>query len=278
MSGPAAQFLDAGSGAPDERLDRQLYEIYFDKGRRREFFDFFKEVETLYEILSPDPALREYVGTYQQLSDLYAALRSEYESRGGVLTSDLGKKTEMLLRSADTMTGPEQVSRAVEYDAKTLASLRAKPKSDTGKVMNLLRDLRTRIEAEAATQPALTGILDRAQKVREAFEERQLSTKDALSQIQTLLDEHGKAIAERERLGMDERTFATYWTLTKAGIKDAQGLATEIGDVFDRFPNWTRNADELRQLKAEIYKVLLKEVSGKRMVEIADQILAARTV
>jgi type I restriction enzyme R subunit len=278
MGAPAARFLDAGSGAPDERLDRQLYEIYFDKDRRREFFDFFKEVETLYEILSPDPALREYVGTYQQLSDLYAALRSEYANRAGVLTYDLGRKTEMLLRSADTMTGPEQISRAVEYDAKTLASLQAKPKSETGKVMNLLRDLRTKVEAEAATQPALTGILDRAQKVREAFEARQLSTKDALGQIQMLLDEHGKALAERERLGMDEGTFATYWTLTKAGIKDAQELATEIGDVFLRFPNWMRNADELRQLKAEVYKVLLKEVSGKRMVEIADQILAARTV
>jgi len=46
--------------------------------------------------------------------------------------------------------------------------------------------------------------------------------------------------------------------------------------VFARFPNFARSADELRQLKAEIYKTLLKEVSGKRMVELGDRIIGAR--
>ena len=85
MGEPAARFLDAGPGTPDQQLERQLYEIYFDKDRRQAFFEFYKEVETLYEILSPDPALREHIATYQRLSDLYAALRSEYGNRGGLL-------------------------------------------------------------------------------------------------------------------------------------------------------------------------------------------------
>lgn len=69
-----------------------------------EFFEFYKEVETLYEILSPDPALRDYIRTYQRLSDLYAALRNEYGNRGGLLTEDLGRKTGILLRESGSST------------------------------------------------------------------------------------------------------------------------------------------------------------------------------
>lgn len=277
MGEPAKRFLDAGSGSPDEQLEKQLYERFFDKDRRREFFEFYQEVETIYEILSPDPALREYIDTYKRLSDLYAALRSEYASRGGLFAYDLAHKTEMLLRSTESMEGPQGTTKTVEYDEKALAALHSKPKSDAGKVMNLLRDLRHTVEAETAMQPAFRGILERIESVRNAFEERQLSTKDALDQIQALVDERGKAAGEREKLGMDEPTFAIYWTLDKGGIKNGKELAIEITSVFDRFPNFTRNADELRQLKAEIYKVLLKEVTGKRMVEMGDQILALRT-
>lgn len=277
MGAPAARYLDAGPGTPDQQLERQLYEIYFDTDRRREFFDFYKEVETLYEILSPDPALRDYISTYQRLSDLYAALRSEYGSRGGTLSFDLGRKTEQLLRRADSMTGPTETTRSVEYDAAALAALRKNPKSDTGKVMNLLRDLRTRVETQVATQPALRGILERAERVREAFEERQLATKDALAQIQALADEEARASEERERLGMDEATFAVYWTLEKEKINNPRELGREIAALFTRFPNFSRNADELRELKAEMYRALLREVSGKRMVEIGDRILSLRT-
>lgn len=277
MGDPAERYLDAEPGTPDQRLERQLYEIYFDPDRRRAFFDFYKEVETLYEILSPDPALREHIGTYQRLSDLYATLRNEYGNRGGVLTYDLGRKTELLLRGADSMRGPTGTTQSVEYTAEALAALRKDPKSDTGKVMNLLRDLRTRVGDRTATQPALRGILERVEKVREAFEERQLSTVDALSQLEALVAEEAKATAERKRLGMDEGTFSIYWTLEKEQVKGAVDLAREIATVFERFPNFARSADELRQLKAEMYKVLLKEVSGRRMVEIGDRILSLRT-
>jgi hypothetical protein len=50
-------------------------------------------------------------------------------------------------------------------------------------------------------------------------------------------------------------------------------LAKEISGVYDRFPNSASNADEQRQLKAEIYKSLLRVVSGKRMVDLAEEIL-----
>jgi hypothetical protein len=53
-------------------------------------------------------------------------------------------------------------------------------------------------------------------------------------------------------------------------------LAAEVESAYARFPNSGDNADEQRQLKAEIYKTLLRVVSGKRMIDLADKIMAVR--
>jgi type I restriction enzyme, R subunit len=278
MGEPATRYLDAGTGTPDQQLERQLYEIYFDKDRRREFFEYFQEVETLYEILSPDAQLREYVSTYQRLADLYAVLRSEYGSRGGITSYDLGYKTEMLLVREAVTTSDYTTGRTVEYDAKTLETLHKNAKTDTGKVMNLLRDLRTRAEEEATMTPALRGLFERAQRVTEQFQDRLLSTEQAFDEIRKLVNEQKKAQEERAKLGMDAPTFGVYWLLEEAKLATAKELAVEIATLFERFPNYGRSADEMRQLKAEIYKALLKEVSGKRMVELGDRIISSRGV
>jgi type I restriction enzyme R subunit len=150
MGKPAADYLDAGEGAADQQAERQLYERFFDKDKRREFYEYFKEVETLYEILSPDAALREHVPTYQRLAELYAILRNEYDSHGPAISSDLGHKTEKLLENRVELSGDIDTGRTVEYDAKTLESLHKNAKTDNGKIMNLLRDLRLRTAEEAA--------------------------------------------------------------------------------------------------------------------------------
>jgi type I restriction enzyme, R subunit len=276
MGDRATHYLDAGPGTPDQQLERQLYERFFDKDARREFFEYFQEIETLYEILSPDAALREYVPKYQRLTDLYAALRSEYGSRGPAVSSDLGHKTEQLLQERATVDGEIGTGKTVEYDTDTLDSLRRNAKTDNGKIMNLLRDLRVRTETEAEANPALRGLFERAQAVTALFQDRQLSTAQAFQEIEKLLAEQAKADEERKKLGLDVRTFGVYWLLDQAKVSGARDLAVEINGLFGRFPNFGRSADELRQLKAEIYKSLLREVSGKRMVELGDRIIAAR--
>ena len=276
MGEQATHYLDAGGGTPDQQLERQLYERFFDPEKRREFFEYFQEIETLYEILSPDPDLREFVPRYQRLADLYAALRSEYGSRGPAIGSDLGHKTEKLLQERVRLEGDIGTGRSVEYDAKTLESLRKNTSTDNGKIMNLLRDLRLRTEAEAVANPALKGLFERAQSVTIQFQDRQLSTIQVLEEIEKLQAERAKAEEERTQLGLDAPTFGVYWLLAQAQVPKARELAVEINAIFSRFTNYGRSADELRQLKAEIYKVLLKEVSGKQMVELGDQIIAAR--
>jgi len=55
MDGPGRQYLQkmAGPGSNAAVLDRLLYETFLDPEARRRFAELFKEIEGLYEVLSP---------------------------------------------------------------------------------------------------------------------------------------------------------------------------------------------------------------------------------
>ncbi len=55
-------------------------------------------------------------------------------------------------------------------------------------------------------------------------------------------------------------------------MSETDKFAPMLNATFGRFPNHAHNATELRQLKAEIYKVLLPAVGTERMVELAERI------
>jgi hypothetical protein len=74
----------------------------------------------------------------------------------------------MLLRASDSMTGPQDYGRTSSTTPRRSARFARTRSPDNGRIMNLLRDLRTKVEDEVDTQPALRGIIERAERVREA--------------------------------------------------------------------------------------------------------------
>ena len=106
-----------------------------------------------------------------------------------------------------------------------------------------------------------------------AFDERQTSTKEVLTQLEKLMQERLEAEQAMRESGFDANTFSIFWLLKREKVAESETLAREIEGVFMRFPNYRSNADELRQWKAETYKALLKSLNGHRMVSVAEQIL-----
>ena len=68
-------------------------------------------------------------------------------------------------------------------------------------------------------------------------------------------------------------TFTIYWLLKQENVKWCENLAPVINNVFLRFSNFRENIAELRQLKAELYQVLLPVVGKDAMVGIVDKFL-----
>jgi hypothetical protein len=71
-----------------------LIEHFRDNDRREEFFKEYKEIEMLYEIISPDAFLRPYIDDYTTLSSIYAVVRNAYAKK--VYRRSLPEKDERL--------------------------------------------------------------------------------------------------------------------------------------------------------------------------------------
>jgi type I restriction enzyme R subunit len=222
--------------------------------------------------LSPSAELADYIDDFRNLATLYQIVRNAFAAKT-TFYGDLAKKTELLIREEAETYGVKQPSKVVEIDEKTLAAIKASKSSNNNKVVNLVKSLVQTAEEKGNQEPYLIPIGERAQAIMESFEGSQESSVEALRQLEKLAKDRIDAEKERQQTGLDAETFTICWELKSEGMEGAKGLAKNVKAVFDRFPDYRYNAEELRQLKAETYKLLLSVVDGKQMVALTEKLL-----
>ncbi|MDI3430171.1 HsdR family type I site-specific deoxyribonuclease [Aeromonas sp. V90_14] len=271
---------DAG-GSPDERLERLVFGRFLTPEARKAFFEHYKEVEALWEILSPDPALRDHIATYRQLSQLYATVRNAYAEKVGFV-ADLAYKTRRLIEESAEQHGLGRLTKTVTFDVATLKSLRGDNGSDEGKVFNLVRGLQHEIDQDPAAAPVLQPLKDRAERILKDLEERKSNGLAAMDHLAALAAEKEAAMKAARDSGLSARAFAVAWVLREdaavktAGI-DPMTLAKDAEELLGRFPNAPVNADEQRRLRASLYKpfLALAQEERARIVDLVVQLLLA---
>ncbi len=267
------------SGSADERLEEVVYGRFLDPESRKAYFQVYKEIEALWEILSPSRELRDHIGTYKQLAQLYTVLVNAYKTN---VTYDapLGLKTVSLVQDSVTQGGLEDVIKEVTFDASTVEALRHESGADEAKVFNLVRGLQDEINGDPEKAPILRPLKDRAEHILEDLQNRNASSFAAMEQLAAMAREKEEAERAAKDSGFSTRAFGLFWTLRKdeslaaAGIT-AENLAREAETLLERFPNAAINVDEQRRFRAALYRPLLG-VDGDertRIVETAIGIL-----
>lgn len=268
----AQPFLELCAGPIDDKAVERAIEVFEDKERRESFYKLFQELETLYEIISPDVFLRPCIEDYGKLSALYQIVVNAF-SKKVALIRDLMKKTEDLVKRSAIGTGLDTVMKPVRIDENTLKALKSSDGGEPPKVINLGKSLLTAIKEEEERQPFLIPISERTEAILEAYDDRQLSTQSALEQLARLMEEYLQAKREREKTGFDINTFTLFWLLKQAGAPDPGELAPRVEAGFRKYPNYRDNVAEERQLKAELYKQVLPAVGKEAMVAVVKRML-----
>lgn len=271
MTVSASPYIALCQGPADDKAVERVLEAFAAKEKREAFFELFEEIETLYEVLSPDAFLRPWIEELSSLSVLYRLIRNAFGSRH-FLAKDLMRKTEELVRQHASSSAIEGTLPLVRIDEETLRALKESPSGDNAKVVNLGRSLIHTVQDEGDSAPYLIPIGERAEAIMERFGDRQDSTQAALLQLQKLADDYLQARAEAEASGFDANTFGIFWVLKNAETPSAQELAVTLNETFAKRPTFHDNPAELRLLKAEVYRVLLPAVGKDRMVGLADEI------
>ena len=117
----AAQYLPLAKGW-DDKAKESAIEHFDDKESRETFFKFFKQLQDIYTILSPEAFLHPFIENYQALASLYGLIRNAYADDPYV-DKELTAKTQKLLQDYTASGSFELPGSIQELDANTLREL-----------------------------------------------------------------------------------------------------------------------------------------------------------
>lgn len=258
MQEQSPAYLPLTKGWDDKAKERAV--LYFEEKEKREaFFKFFRQLQNLYDILTPDAALRPYIQDYQALAMLYGMVRSAYSDKPYV-DQEFTEKTKALLRQHTRSGDIEPPTVIYEIGPQQLRAIKESDSADTVKVLNLRKLLAVLVSEEGGQKPYLLSIGERAEWVAQAYEERQLSTQEALAKFEELVQEANEADNKRQGMGVDENTFAIYTALTAIHQGVMAEQCRQINDLFHRYPDYQWNAQQEDELRSELYMALIPVV------------------
>ena len=267
----AAHYLPLARGWDDKAKEAAI-EHFDDKESRETFFKFFKQLQDIYTILSPDAFLRPFIVDYQSLASLYGLIRNAYADRIYV-DKELTAKTRELLQQ-HTESDPFALPGSIqELTANTLREVGNSDVSDTVKVLNLRKILHKTVTEEGRSKPFLISIGERAEALAEAYENRQQITQEVLVEYRKLVEECERASSEQIRMNLDDNGYAVYTVLKEFAKDITPERLRALNRVFDQFSDYQWDVQQNSQLRRIFYITLRPIVGAENMIEATNGLL-----
>ncbi len=232
----------------DKDLDT-LIEHFRDPERRKAFFKEYKEIEMLYEIISPDAFLRPFIDNYTTLSAIYDIVRKAYTKRV-MVDRDFQRKTNALVQDqigAD-LYRTEGPLDPIPINAETIELIKERKGGEGTKVINLVKSIE-KIAEENSDDPFLVTMADRARAVQEAFEARQQSTEQALDALLVEIENNEARRKEQAARGIDSFTYFVICTFKERAISTPEDVAAKVCSALIRYPHWQTSEADLREAR-----------------------------
>jgi type I restriction enzyme R subunit len=231
-------------------------------------------IQGLYDVISPDAFLRDSIDDYRAMSELYATVQLAYSQR--IYTDpDLTEKTRRLLREHTSLYRLVLPGTIHELGPAELAALKQDDTSATVKILNLSKAIAKKVDQEAISDPFLISIGEQAEALKQSYEDRQLTTQQALAEFEKLAQQIVDAGSERQTLGLSANAFAVYTALRAFKADLTADQAQTIDAVFAGFPDYKWNQQQASALRAHLYS-MLKSVVGADFIKATNALLNVR--
>lgn len=266
-----SNYLPILAGKKADKQVEAVLEHFRDRERREVFYAYFRELQDIYEILSPDPFLRPFLADFNELLRMFHLVRAAYE-RGQPVDKEFLRKTAKLVQK-HTESGAIEAS--TKFQALTVSALEAIADSkqpDTVKVFNLLKALEGLVSAKGGMEPYLISIGDRADEIAAAFEDRQMETQKALEELHRLIRAAREAQKLKDETRLSPEAFAVFYVLKMDGVKDPLQAARSVEAAFEQHPHWQTSEAQEREVRKSIFKALI-DAGVEAIAEVADKLM-----
>ncbi len=266
------KYIPIITGKSRDKAIEAIYSHFTDEENRQDFYRFFKELSTIFDIISPDSFLRPYLDDTKHLADMYQILRVNIDLQDTVHLRDFSQKTARLVQK-HTHTGEiRPVFEVYEIDDQLIKRIEAEGGADPEKVFNLIRSIKTHIREK---QPFLIPIAEKAERLAQQFREGQEETRKVLDKIKELVEEILDAKKEKEEKKIPDDILSIYWSFKSEGIENAEGLARRMVEVVKTHCHYKTSEAHERAVRRALHSVLFHSETLKgnltRVKEVVDK-------
>ncbi len=158
-------------------------------------------------------------------------------------------------------------------DKATLETIAAKDGKAT-KVINLIKAIEKQAEEES-NDPFLVAMAERAKAIQEAFEDRQSSTEDALTELMGEIEKNQQMKNEQAEKGLDGLSYFVLCKMTEDGIANPEKVSAKIREAFGKHPGWKDGEAELRELRKQVtFAVCSEEDDLEKVAVIVEELFS----
>ena len=254
-----------------------IIEYFREPDRRKTFQNFYQTIEMLYEVISPDAFLADYIDDYQVLAAINAIIRRAYKKKNTYIDRETVRKTDQLIQKYIDVTAIGNITEFIEINAQTLEVIQPQDRGDNTKVINLLKTINYTTK-ETEDDPLFIAMAERAQRVQESFEKYQIGTKEALGLLSSEYENYLKQKTKQSAQGYDNFTYFIEQQLKEAAIANPERIKEHLKKAFLDHPHWQDSEDDLRQLRQAVTLAIFSiEDNLETVTHLVDNIFTILT-
>lgn len=266
--------LFQGVNIEDPSMDnlRRCLKIFIDNtDKQNHFVEKYRRVKNLYEFLSPDPFLKQYLRQFEWLTSFYLAFLKEFRSEDDrYLLEEYGEKVKELIQKSDIIDYEGITKNFRELRVDDLYTLeRLKGMDDEEKALNLEKMLKQEISVDINDDPAFVKFSERLKAIRDEFENNQIDLAERIRRYEELMKDIKSKREEAKELGMDLKEYAIF-IISQEFTKDSDQLRAFVKDVKEKLEDvldkdWqdsTKRDVFIKDVKQTLQELILRDYKG----------------
>ena len=180
----------------------EALKVLEDEDMVREFKEGFAKLKSLFETISPDPFILDYIETYQWLTEVNIAY-NRFSNRQEETLTEYGAKTKQLIQKNLLVEKIRSDMPILRIDSSYLEMLDSSGYRDEEKVMEIKQALTYHIRVNLETNPVYETLSQRLERILKIMDRPRL-----LSELKSIAREIARVESKATRLGLTREQFA----------------------------------------------------------------------
>lgn len=270
-----------GVNIEDPSMDnlRRCLKIFIDNQDKQKYFaEKYTKLKGLFEFLSPDPFLKQYIRPFEWVTSFYLAFLKEFRSGNDqYLLEEYGEKIRELIKKSDVIDYEGITKNFRELKVNDLYTLeRLKGMDEEEKALNLEKMLKQEISINLDEDSAYQKFSERLGAIRREFEQNQIDLAERIRRYEELMKDIKTKGDEAKELGLDLKEYALYVISQEFisggnddNIKDfVRELRIRIEDDLDA--GWQESSKRdvfIKDIKQTLQELILRDYKGRFIVK-----------